>query len=107
MASNGTVLIAAASGRALAASARRAGYLPLVVDFFGDQDTLAAAGAHVRVDPGNGRGMDADALLAACETLVTARDPCGAVYGTGFEDRPDLLARIAQRWPLVGNNPPT
>ncbi|MGA6998581.1 MAG: tetrahydromethanopterin C1 transfer protein, partial [Pseudolabrys sp.] len=34
------VLIAAASGRALAAGARRAGYVPLVVDGFGDQDTL-------------------------------------------------------------------
>ncbi len=35
------VLIAATSGRALAASARRAGYRPLVADFFGDHDTIA------------------------------------------------------------------
>ena len=35
-----TVLIAAISGRALAASARRGGYVPLVADFFGDADTL-------------------------------------------------------------------
>src|SRR5260221_443019 len=44
---NGAVLIAAVSGRALAASARRGGYLPLVADFFGDQDTVAAAHGHV------------------------------------------------------------
>jgi len=100
-----TVLIAAASGRALAASARRAGYAPLVADFFGDQDTIAAADAHVRIEPG--RGLNADALLTAFEALSAARDPCGAVYGTGFEDRPDLLARIAQRWHLVGNGAQT
>jgi predicted ATP-grasp superfamily ATP-dependent carboligase len=25
------------------------------------------------------------------------------VYGAGFEDRPALLAKIAERWPLIGN----
>jgi len=98
------VLIAAASGRALAASARRAGYTPLVADLFGDQDTLAAAAAHVRVEPVNGYDIGADALLAAFEALAETRHPCGAVCGTGFEDRPDLLERIAQRWGLVGNS---
>jgi predicted ATP-grasp superfamily ATP-dependent carboligase len=107
MDSNRTVLIAAASGRALAASARRAGYAPLVVDFFGDQDTIAVADAHVRMKSGNGRGMNDHELLVAFETLAAARFPCGAVYGTGFEDRPDLLAKIAQRWRLVGNSPDT
>ncbi|HEY8246312.1 MAG TPA: aldehyde oxidase, partial [Hyphomicrobium sp.] len=38
-----TVLIAALSGRGLAASARRAGYLPLVADAFGDSDTAEHA----------------------------------------------------------------
>ena len=101
------VLIAAASGRALAASARRAGYAPLVADLFGDQDTLAAAAAHVRIEPVEGYSIGADELLAAFETLAEARDPCGAVCGTGFEDRPHLLERIAQRWGLVGNNAET
>jgi len=100
-----SVLIAAASGRALAISARRAGYAPLVVDFFGDQDTLAAAEAHVRLAPDDRHGMDASALLTAFEALATGRHPCGAVCGTGFEDRPDLLARIAERWLLIGNPP--
>lgn len=101
------VLIAAVSGRALAASARRGGFAPLVVDVFGDQDTLAAAAAHVRVEPLNGYRISADALFAAFETLAQAHEPCGAVCGTGFEDRPDLLERIAQRWGLVGNSAAT
>ena len=99
------VLIAAASGRALAQSARHGGYLPLVADFFADQDTVALAPDHVRIDDGLARGMNADALLAAFETLARSRQPIGAVCGTGFEDRPELLARIAERWRLLGNDP--
>lgn len=107
MASMPTVLIAAASGRALAASARRAGYAPLVTDFFGDEDTIAAAQAHVRIRPHNGRSMDPDELIAAFHALAATHDPSGAVCGTGFEDRPDVLARIAQHWTLIGNSPAT
>ena len=29
----------------------------------------------------------------------------GVVYGSGFEDRPGLLTKIAERWPLLGNVP--
>lgn len=101
-----TVLIAAASGRALAASARRAGYAPLVADFFGDRDTIAAARAHARLADGLARGMD-ETLLDALETLAAKEQPLGVVWGTGFEDRPRLLAQIAQRWPLLGNTPET
>jgi uncharacterized protein len=101
------VLIAAASGRALATSARRAGYVPLVADFFGDQDTLAVAAAYARVTPGNGRSMDANELIPAFEILAAGRRPCGVVCGTGFEDQPELLRRIAQRWLLLGNSPDT
>ena len=64
------VLIAAASGRALAASARRGGYAPLVADFFGDEDTVAAAEAHIRLDQGLARGMRSDTVIAALESLA-------------------------------------
>lgn len=99
------VLIAAASGRALAQSARRGGYLPLVADFFADQDTVAAAHDHVLIEGGLARGMSEDDLLAAFEALARSRQPIGAVCGTGFEDRPELLARIGERWRLLGNAP--
>jgi len=99
------VLIAAASGRALAASARRAGYVPLVADNFGDQDTLAAAAGHVRVD--FARPIDGDILIAALQTLANGCDCAGIVCGSGFEDRADLLTNIGKRWPLLGNSPET
>ncbi len=101
------VLIAAPSGRALAASARRAGYLPLVADYFGDADTLALAHAHVRIMHGLAHGMDAETLIAAFETLAIDQQPLGVVWSGGFEDRPHVLARIAERWPLLGNDPQT
>jgi predicted ATP-grasp superfamily ATP-dependent carboligase len=101
------VLIAAISGRALAASARRAGYVPLVADFFGDEDTLALAQAHVRLDTSIARGMVADELIDALGTLAAARHPAGTVCGTGFEDRPEILARVAERWRLLGNSAET
>ena len=107
MVSGSAVLIAAASGRALAASARRAGYVPLVADFFGDQDTLAAAQAHVRMRPGSGRDIEPSQLIDAFRTLAATCDPSGAVCGTGFEDRPELLASIAKYWMLIGNSPAT
>jgi uncharacterized protein len=98
------VVIAAASGRALAGSARRGGYLPLVADFFGDEDTLALAQSHVRIEHGLARGIQEDRLVAAFETLTAARQPIGVVWGAGFEDRPQLLDRIARRWRLLGND---
>jgi len=101
------VLIAAASGRALAASAHRAGYAPLVADFFGDQDTVASALAHVRLEAGAVFSIDAQELLTAFATLTATHQPAGAVCGSGFEDRPELLARIAQHWTLLGNKPET
>jgi predicted ATP-grasp superfamily ATP-dependent carboligase len=101
------VLIAAVSGRSLAASARRAGFVPLVADCFGDDDTLALARAHVRLRSRAARGIDAEELLQALERLAAPHSPLGIVYGTGFEDRPKLLGRIARRWRLLGNTPET
>jgi len=100
---NGAVLIAAVSGRALAVSARRGGYLPLVADFFGDQDTVAAAQGHVTQGGEFAQGFREHELMEALKRLASQHVPIGIVCGTGFEDRPQLLARLAQPWPLFGN----
>ena len=101
------VLIAAISGRALAASARRGGFVPLVADCFGDDDTLALADAHARVSLDAERGIDDAELRNALERLAGAQHSLGIVCGTGFEDRPHLLAWMARRWRLFGNTPET
>jgi uncharacterized protein len=104
-----SLLIAAVSGRALAQAARRAGFTPLVADFFADTDTLAAAHACHKLRSDIARGFRASSLLRALDALAKAApSPVrGFVYGAGFEDRPDLLRRIAERWPIIGNDAAT
>ena len=94
------------SGRALAASARRAGFVPLVADFFADADTRQIAHSCYKLDDLK-RGFQWKALAPALEALAEAAPSplLGVVYGSGFEDRPTLLAKIAERWPLLGNGP--
>lgn len=103
------VLIAAFSARALAASARRAGYRPLVVDCFGDSDTLALA-EDARTLPARVQvGFTYRPLCAALESLAAAAPspPVGLVLGAGFECNPRLVARLGQRFALIGNDADT
>ncbi|KAA0108265.1 ATP-grasp domain-containing protein [Methylobacterium sp. P1-11] len=97
------VLIAAQAGRALAEAARRAGLRAYVADLFGDSDTLALAEAY-RLLPGRfGTAPAADATLAALDDLAAqAGSPVGLILGSGFEDAPDLIARLAARHRLIG-----
>ena len=94
------------SGRALAASARRAGFVPLVADFFADADTGQIAHSCYKLDDLKG-GFRWKVLAPALGALAEAAPSplLGVVYGSGFEDRPTLLAKIAERWPLLGNGP--
>ena len=100
------VLIAAFSGRALAAAARRAGYAPLVADLFADEDTAGLAAGCARVKGNLADGFRAEDLLECLEALAARHPaPIGFVYGAGFEARPALLAEIGRRWPILGNVP--
>jgi uncharacterized protein len=98
-----SLLIASVSGRALAEAARRAGFTPLVADFFADADTQEAAHA-CRKLTGLARGFRWRSLYPALSALAElAPSPVlGLVYGSGFEDRPELLKLISRRWPLLG-----
>jgi uncharacterized protein len=103
------ILIAAFSGRAAAAAARRAGALPLVADLFADDDTRGMAADVRRVAGDLAAGFDDNALLGALSELADSAtaSPLGVAYGAGFEDRPELLARIGERWPILGNEAET
>ncbi len=98
------MLIAAVSGRALAAAAREAGYAPLVADMFGDDDTVALASAHLTVPGSLSRGPAGRPLLAALARLAKGRAPIGVVCGSGLEGRPALL-RTLTRYRLLGTPP--
>jgi len=97
-------LVAALSGRALAAAARRAGERALVLDLFADEDTRRCAERCIKLPPA-GPGFERRALLAAVDEL--APSVRGLVYGAGFEHDPPLLAALAKRVPLLGNAPET
>jgi uncharacterized protein len=101
----GSVLIAALTGRALAASAGRAGFAPLVVDAFGDEDMRASAAAFTQLAEVTRVGFRARPLLAALAAVAekAPSPPVGLVLGSGFEDTPKLLATLARHYPLIGN----
>ena len=104
------VLIAAQSGRALAAAARRAGLAPLVADLFGDLDTRRIARRWVLLAPDREGGIADAGFVEALQTLaegVPADSIVGLAYASGFEDRPRLLDAAARHWPLLGNAPKT
>jgi len=102
--SEATVLIASISGRALAAAARRAGYRVLVADLFRDADTRALAARSAFLPGDLASGIDAAAVPAALAALLAGEFPAAVVLGSGFERHPDLVDRIAKRWPLAGND---
>jgi predicted ATP-grasp superfamily ATP-dependent carboligase len=104
-----TVLVAALSGRGLAASARRAGYLALVADAFGDSDTAEHAATACCVADAARIGFRAKPVFAALAALEAAAvtPPIGLVLGSGFEDRPKLIAALARRYRLLGNGAET
>lgn len=102
----GCLLLVAISGRALAAAAAHAGFVPLVADFFADADTTALAHACRKIEGELAAGLSWPQLNAALTALIEVAPAriAGLVHGTGFEDRPQLLAKLARRWTLLGND---
>jgi predicted ATP-grasp superfamily ATP-dependent carboligase len=98
-------LVAAVSGRALAASAARGGYPVVVLDCFADRDTVAVARSAVAVARPGTMHFDRAALLNHAEALAPAAHCAGLVVGSGFEGRGPLLSRLAAGRKLMGNPP--
>jgi predicted ATP-grasp superfamily ATP-dependent carboligase len=78
----------------------------LVVDAFGDCDTRASAGDLLCLAEVARTGFRAGPLFAALEALAHAAPspPIGLVLGSGFEDVPKLVAGLARRFRLIGND---
>ena len=99
------ILICALSGRALAQSARAAGFAPVVLDAFADLDTREVAEGWAQVPVDRSWRLRRGALLAAAERL--APPPTPLVWGSGFERTPGLLAELAAGRELLGSAPAT
>ncbi len=101
------LIVVAYSARALASSASRAGFAPLSIDVFGDEDTRETSRATMTLDGGLIDGLTLDKVTAAVEALAQAYDPIGLIYGAGFEHQPEALAAIAGRTRIIGNSAET
>ena len=79
--------------------------MPLVVDAFGDLDMRAAADLYAGLPDAIRHGFEAKTLFAALDGLVdcAASPPVGIVLGSGFEDRPKLIASLDARYRLLGS----
>jgi len=97
------IIVVGYSARALAASAAHAGFAPLSIDVFCDDDTRGVSLASVKLEGGLSEGFAPDKVASAAEMLVDAHDPIGLVYGAGFEHQPETIAAIAQRTRVFGN----
>ena len=84
------VLVVAVSARMLAQLAVADGYEVIALDRFGDVDLRALA-------PG-ATAPSSDALAALADEF----EADAVVYGAGFENRPDLVARLAEGRELLG-----
>ncbi len=87
------VLVVAVSARMLAQLAVADGYQVTALDRFGDVDLRAVA-------PG-ATAPSSNALAA----LAGDREADAVVYGAGFENRPDLVRRLAEGRELLGTPP--
>ncbi|MGI4975366.1 MAG: ATP-grasp domain-containing protein [Janthinobacterium lividum] len=94
------LLVAGQSARALSAAARRAGFRPLAVDLFGDDDTLALSAGNARI-----AALTADAVARALTRLIEKHSGTvsGLVLGSGFEHRPRAVSALSARFGLLGN----
>lgn len=98
-------VIVALSGRALAASAGRAGYRVAAIDFFEDMDTARLAAVTARAPGTLHSGFRAAALLEVLTRIAPAGVP--VVCGSGFDRRSRLLGRVSKIRPLLGNGAST
>jgi predicted ATP-grasp superfamily ATP-dependent carboligase len=101
------ILVVATSARALACSAKLAGFAPLSVDVFRDEDTQEMCLAAVQLEGGLCDGLTPDKVTRAVETLISKYGPIGLVYGSGFEHQHETIAGIAQLIRIFGNKAET
>ena len=85
-----TILVVAVSARMLAELAAADGYNVIALDRFGDVDLRAIASGAT--------AANSDAMVA----LASDVEADAVVYGAGFENRPDLVARLADGRELLG-----
>jgi predicted ATP-grasp superfamily ATP-dependent carboligase len=88
MPQNNQYLIISQSGRALAASAKRAGIDTHVIDLFADEDTAENTLSNTSVTGFSG-GNNAETLIELVAEYANNNPALCVVIGSGFEECPD------------------
>src|ERR1700749_4315168 len=101
------IIVAAYSARALASSAAHAGFAPLSIDVFGDDDMRAMSLSAGKLEGGLAGGVAPGKVRSAVEALISVHDPIGLVYSAGFEHQPETIAAIARKVRVFGNDAET
>ena len=99
-----TLVVAARSARLMAESAAADGYQVIALDTYGDADTRRAAARWIPIGEAGGP-IDPVRLLDALVSLQDEPLLLGWVAGSDLDGAPELLARAAERLPLLGTSP--
>ena len=94
------VLVVASSGRLLAQTARVAGFKPLVIDLFADQDTQYYADDFKQII-----SLAKQHLKPAVDDFIKSYQVDKVVYGSGFERHSESLFYLNSCLSLLGNTP--
>ncbi|WP_298830865.1 ATP-grasp domain-containing protein [uncultured Piscinibacter sp.] len=97
--------VAALSARMLVEAAALDGLRTVALDLFGDADTQRLAARWRAIGEPATMRVDDRRLLGALRELAGAGEVRGWIAGSGFEGRPELLARGAAMLPLIGTAP--
>jgi methenyltetrahydromethanopterin cyclohydrolase len=84
----------------LVQAAQQAGFKPLAIDLWGDQDTQGCAEDFHQIP-----SLAEEHLLPAIDYFVSRYPVTCVVYGSGFERHPDSLMWMSDRLTLLGNRP--
>jgi uncharacterized protein len=95
-------LIIACSGRALATSAKRAGYQISVIDMFIDEDTRSISKSVHHLQYHN-EGFIEKELLSTCQSVISEYPGARIVLGSGFEATPELIEHLGKIAPVLSN----
>ncbi|RWE90272.1 MAG: hypothetical protein EOS68_31070, partial [Mesorhizobium sp.] len=82
----------------------RAGYRPLVADFFCDTDTVALAERATMLPGDLQGGIDGERIIETLQQLAGDDQPVAIVLGSGFERMTETVDVIARHFPLAGNS---
>jgi len=100
---NNQYLIISQSGRALATSAKRAGIDVHVIDLFADEDTVENTLSNTSVTGFSG-GNNPETLIELVAEYAKNNPGLCVVIGSGFEECPELLTQLEQRFSVIGNH---